>query len=294
MKYAFIEAEKGRYPVKMLCRVIGAVRSGYYAWLATRDLPDRRFADEDDDDEIRREVRKIHRSSRGNYGRPRIHAELRARGRKVGAKRLRRLMVEEGLRGRGRRPPRRGERGTPSGDSSEHLLKRNFSVKEPNRVWLGDITFIEVAGAFWYLAAIVDLHSRRVIGWHLSDHADASLVVKALRNAVKLRRPGRGTLLFHSDRGYQYRCGRFRGLLKVYAIAQSMSRHGNCWDNAPMESFFATLELECLDRENWNSGEELRVALAKYFFYYNNHRSHTSLGFRSPRQFENEAQQTTT
>jgi putative transposase len=288
VKYALIEAEKVTYPVSMLCRVIGVARSGYYRWLKSRDLPDRRFADADDDDEIRREIRQIHRSSRGSYGRPRLHAELRARGRTVGAKRLRRLMVEEGLRGRGRRPRLRRDRGAPS-EPSENLLDRNFEVNEPNRVWLGDITFIEVAGVFWYLAAIIDLYSRRVVGWHLANHADAGIVVKALRNAVKRRRPGRDTLLFHSDRGFHYRCWRFRGLLKVHGIAQSMSRHGNCWDNAPMESFFASVELECLDLENWTSGDQLHAAIARYIHYYNNRRSHTSLGYRSPSQYENAA-----
>ena len=285
MKYSFIEAEKETYPVAVLCDALEVRRSGYYRWLKTRDLPDLRFADHDDDEQIRREMRQIHRSSRGSYGRPRIHAELRARGRKVGAKRLRRLMVEEGLRGRGRRPRLRREPGAPS-EPSENILDRNFEVNEPNRVWLGDITFIEVAGVFWYLAVIIDLYSRRVVGWHLANHADAGIVVKPLRNAVKRRRPGRGTLLFHSDRGFHYRSARFRGLLKVHGIAQSMSRHGNCWDNAPMESFFASVELECLDLDNWISGEQLHAAIARYIHYYNNQRSHTSLGYRSPAQYE--------
>jgi putative transposase len=286
VKYAFIEAEKGTYPVSILCRVIGVARSGYYRWLKTRDLPDQRFGD--DDEELSRALRQIHRSSRGSYGRPRIHTELRARGWRVGAKRVRRLMVDEGLRGRGRRPRLRRERGAAS-DPSENLLDRNFEVSEPNRVWLGDITFIEVAGVFWYLAAIIDLYSRRVVGWHLADHADAGIVVKALRNAVKCRRPGRDTLLFHSDRGFHYRTRRFRGLLKVHAIAQSMSRHGNCWDNAPMESFFASVEVECLDLENWTSGDQLHAAIARYIHYYNNRRSHTSIGYRSPSQYEKAA-----
>jgi putative transposase len=286
VKFSFIEAQKDEFPVNAMCRVLEVPKSGYYAWLQSRDLPDRRF--KDDDDDLRREIVRIHRNSNGVYGRPRIHASLRARGWKVGAKRVRRILVEEGLRGRGRRSCRRAAI-MEAQQPSENLLKRNFDAEKPNRVWLGDITCIEVGGVFWYLAAVLDVFSRRMVGWHLADHADTGIVVKALRNALDRRRPGRDELVFHSDQGVQYRSDRFRRILNVYGIAQSMSRRGNCWDNAPMESFFASLKLECTDRRTWSSPEELLTAVRDYIAFYNTRRLHSALAHQAPRDYENAA-----
>lgn len=286
MKYAFIEAEKGRFPVVLMCKTLGVSRSGYYAWRTTRHLPDLRHRD--DEDELRRAILRAHRSGRGAYGRPRIHLALRARGWRVGAQRIRRIMTDEGLRGRGRRPSRRVE-AEPADQPALNELDRNFEVSEPNRVWLGDITYIEVAGVFWYLAVVIDLFSRRVVGWHLADHADAGLVVKALRVALDRRRPVSGALLFHSDQGVQYRSKRFRRVLEIYGVGQSMSRRGNCWDNAPAEAFFASLKLECVDRAECASGEDLRGLLTSYIDdFYNKRRIHTTLG-QSPQQYEDAA-----
>jgi len=286
VKCAFIDAEKGQFPVVLMCRTLGVSRSGYYAWRKTRHLPDLRHRD--DDDELRRAILRVHRSSRGAYGRPRIHIALRARGWRVGAQRIRRIMVEEGLRGRGRRPQRRIE-AEPTDAPSLNVLDRNFEVSEPNRVWVGDITYIEVAGAFWYLATVIDLFSRRVVGWHLADHADAGLVVKALRIALDRRRPASGALLFHSDRGGQYCSKRFRRVLEIYGVGQSMSRRGNCWDNAPAEAFFASLKLECLNRTECASGEDLRQLLTSYIDrFYNQRRIHSALN-QSPQQYEQAA-----
>lgn len=286
MKFAFIEAERGQFPVMLMCQTLGVSRSGYYAWRKTRHLPDLRYGD--DDDELRRAIVRAHRSGRGAYGRPRIHMVLRARGWRVGAQRVRRILIEEGLRGRGRRPRRRVE-AEPADPPVLNELDRNFEVSEPNRVWVGDITYVEVAGVSWYLAVVIDLFSRRVVGWHLADHADAGLVVKALRVALDRRRPVSGALLFHSDQGVQYRSRRFRRVLEIYGVGQSMSRRGNCWDNAPAESFFASLKLECLDRTECASGDHLRRVLASYIDdFYNKRRIHTALR-QSPVQYEETA-----
>jgi len=283
VKFRFIEAEKGKYPVTVMCEVMNVSRSAYYRWLRTRKLPDRRLRA--DEHELRKEIIRIHRSSRGTYGRQRIQAELRARGRNVNAKCVRRILVEEGLRGRGRRPRRRIEH-SEAEEPSPNVLDRKFVVSAPNQVWVGDITCIEIAERYWYLAVVLDLFSRRVVGWHLADHVDAGLVVKALRNAVDRRRPGRGVLLFHSDQGIQYRSARFRRLLRIFGIAQSMSRRGNCWDNAPMEAFFATLKLEHIDLHEWTDCERVRARLREYITYYNNRRRHSTLDYRTPQQYE--------
>ena len=283
MKFHFIDAEKGRFQVSLMCRVLKVSRSGYYRWAESRHQPDRRRGS--DEDELRREIRKIHRSSRGCYGRPRIHAVLRAGGWKVSAKRVARLLRADGLRGRGRRPRSHTELGQV-GEPSANVLERNFAVDAPNRVWVGDIKQVQIVAKVWYIAAVLDLHSRVIVGLHVSDRIDASLVTRALRSALDARDPEPGELLFHSDQGIQYRSQRFRLVLRVNGIAQSMSRRGNCWDNAPMESFFASLELECIRTREFRSGEELRAAIADYIRVYNRRRVHSSLGYVTPKEFE--------
>jgi transposase InsO family protein len=282
VKFHFIDAEKARFPVSLMCRVLKVSRSGYYRWAASRHRPDRRLGS--DDAELRLEIRKIHRSSRGCYGRPRIHAVLRRRGWKVSAKRVARLLATEGLRGRGRRPRSHTENAQVE-EPSSNLLERNFAVDTPNRVWVGDIKQVQVGAKSWYVAAIVDLHGRVVVGFHVSERMDASLVTRALRRALDARRPEPGRLIFHSDQGVQYRSRRFRLVLGVNGITQSMSRRGNCWDNAPMESFFATLELECLRARELRSGDELRAVIAHYLRFYHRRRVHSSLGYLTPEEF---------
>jgi putative transposase len=283
VKFIFIDAEKAEFPVNMLCRVLGVSRSGFYRWAARRGLPDRRLGS--DELELSREIRKVHRSSRGCYGTRRIHAVLRTRGWKVSAKRVARLLRKDGLRGRGRLPRRRTEVAQLA-PPAPNLLERNFDVTAPNRVWLGDIKQVEVAGRIWYIAVVLDLHGRVVVGCHVSLRIDATLVTQALRNALDARRPEPGALIFHSDQGITYRFPRFLLVLRTNGITQSMSRRGNCWDNAPMESFFASLELECLRPHPPQSGDGLRHAITDYIRFYNGRRVHSSLGYLTPKQFE--------
>lgn len=283
MKFNFIDAEKAAFPVSLMCRVLDVSRSGYYRWAATRDLPDLRLRS--DEPKLRREIRKVHRSSRGSYGRPRIHAVLRARGWKVSAKRIARLMTDEGLRGRGRRARRRTEIAQVE-EPSSNLLARNFAVAAPNRVWVGDIKQEPIAGRIWYIAIVLDLYDRVVVGSHVSPQMDASLVTQALRKALDARNPVPGALMFHSDQGIQYRSQRFRLVLRVNGITQSMSRAGKCHDNATMESFNGTLEVECLRQQPLASGQELRAVLRKYLTFYNYRRLHSSLGYQPPMKFD--------
>lgn len=282
MKFHFIDAEKESFPVKLMCEMLNVSRSGYYRWLNTRDLPDRRLRR--NEAKLRRAIRQVHRSSRGAYGRPRIHQILRRKGWKVSAKRIARLLVDEGLRGRGR--VRRRKDGGPVDEVSAHILERNFAVAAPNRVWVGDIKQHETSGGIWYIAVVLDLHARRVVGVHVSNRIDAGLVCQALRVAVDAREPEHGSLTFHSDQGIQYRSQRFRLMLRARGITQSMSRRGNCWDNAPMESFFATLELECLRAQPCNTGDDLRAAIRNYIRFYNTRRVHSTLGYVAPAKFE--------
>ena len=289
VKFFFIDAEKAAFPVKLICRVLGVSRSGYYRWAARRGLPDRRLGSEEL--ELRREIRSVHRSSRGTYGRPRIHAVLRARGWKVSAKRVGRLLGDEGLRGRGRRPRHRTET-AQFAPPAPNLLERNFAVDAPNRVWVSDIKQQMIAGRIWYIAVVLDLYGRVVVGSYVSDRVDATLVTQALRNALDARRPEPGALIFHTDQGITYRYARFLLVLRTNGITQSMSRRGNCWDNAPMESFFASLELECLRLAPPRSGDELRRALKDYSVFYNYRRIHSSLSYVTPKQFEASALKT--
>lgn len=283
MKFHFIDAEKESFPVSLMCRVLEVSRSGYYRWAAARDRPDLRLRS--DEPKLRREIRKIHRGSRGAYGRPRIHAVLRARGWKVSAKRIARLLTDEGLRGRGRRARRRTEIAQVE-EPSPNLLARNFTVGAPNRVWVGDIKQEVIAGRTWYIAIVLDLYARVVVGSHVSPHMDASLVTQALRKALDARNPEPGALMFHSDQGIQYRSQRFRLVLRVNGITQSMSRAGKCHDNATMESFNGTLEVECIRRQPLRSGQELRTVIRKFLTFYNHRRLHSSLGHQAPMKFE--------
>lgn len=286
MKFHFIDAERARFPVLAMCRVLDVKRSSFYYWCGARKRPDRRVGS--DEAELRRQIREIHRSSRGSYGRPRIHAELRARGWRVSAKRVGRLMILDGLRGRGRRPRAHTEKAQVQ-EPSPNVLKRKFRVAAPNRVWVGDIKMVRINAKAWYIAAVVDLHARVVVGLHVSDSSDASLVCRALRDALDARQRKPGALIFHSDQGIQYRSQRFRLMLEVHRIRQSMSRRGNCWDNAAMESFFATLELECIRPADLSSGAQLRAAINSYLPFYNGRRRHSTLGYKSPREFETAA-----
>ena len=285
MKYAAIRAYRAQFSVALMCRALGVSRSGFYA-AHKRAASARAQRDE----ELRRQVRVIHQASRRTYGSPRVHAELRARGERCGRKRVARLMRQDGLRVKGHR------RARPQTTDSRHphrvaenVLARRFSVTEieaTNRVWAGDITYVPTREGWLYLAVILDLASRRVVGWSMKRTLDASLAIAALQMALEARCPGDG-LLHHSDRGAQYAALDYQAVLARHQIIASMSRRANCYDNAVAESFFATLEWELIERCDWRTRDEARGAIFEYIeCWYNRQRRHSSLDYLSPMEYE--------
>ena len=281
MRCPFILAEKANYPVAILCRVLQVSRSGFYDWC--RRLPCLR---EVEDRRLKTEVLAIHKSSRKTYGSPRVHAELQAREVAVSRKRVARLMREAGLTGL---PPRPFQHTTDSDHDqpvAENVLDRQFEVTGPNQAWVADITYVRTWEGWLYLAVVIDLFSRRVVGWSLADHLRTDLVLGALHMALGLRQPGLD-LLHHSDRGSQYASKDYQDLLTERNICCSMSRRGNCWDNAVAESFFGTLKTELIYRRPWPSRRKAEAAIAEYLgVFYDRHRRHSYLDFLSPADYE--------
>jgi putative transposase len=281
VRFAFIEAEKAWFPVAMTCRVLEVSRAGFYAW---RGRPEAARAGEDR--RLAVEIASIHAESRQRYGSPRVHAELRSRGRTTSRKRVAKLMRTQGLRARCRR---RFRTTTDSGHEfavARNLVKRQFEVDAPNTTWVTDITYIWTLEGWLYLAVILDLFSRRVVGWSMSERITRQLALDALHMALARRRPPRG-LIHHSDRGSQYASGDYRRTLAANGIVCSMSRRGDCWDNAVAESFFSTIKLELVYESDWATRARARAAIFEYLeVFYNGERRHSSLGYLSPAAFE--------
>jgi putative transposase len=281
VKFAFISAEQVAFPIAVMCRVLGVSTSGYYAWRgrpgssrSRRDLA------------LRARVRAAHGASSGRYGSPRVHAELRASGEKVGRKRVARLMKEAGLAGRMRRRFRKTTDSKHSFPIAPNVLERDFSTTAPNEAWVTDITYLWTREGWLYLAVMLDLFSRRVVSWATSAAADRHLALAALRAALRDRRPTAG-LVHHSDRGSTYASGDYRSALESNAIECSMSRKGDCWDNAVAESFFATLKREVEEVDHLESHAHANAVLADYIDrFYNLQRRHSTIGYRSPVEFE--------
>ena len=271
-----------------MCRVLKVSRAGFYA--AEHRVPSRRAQH---NEILGAVISAVHKRSRQTYGSPRVHREVRAVGLLGGRNRIARLMREAGLRAR---LPRRWR---PQTTDSRHgyavasnLLQRRFSVKEsggPNRAWCGDITYVRTDEGWLYLAVLLDLGSRMVVGWAMSESLAAELSVAALRMAVARRQPKPG-LLHHTDRGVQYAAAEYRELLAAHQITASMSRRANCYDNAVAESFFATLRWELLSRHHWPTHDAVRTAIFEYIeVWYNRQRRHSALGYLSPLQFEQQS-----
>ncbi len=277
-------AEKAHYPVALMCRVLGVSRSGLYAW-QRRD----RSARAESDDDLSRRIRASHAASRGTYGSPRVHRDLRRQGVRVGRKRIERLMRRQGLRGRVRRRFRRTTDSSHSLPVAPNVLDRRFRVDAPDRVWASDITYVQTAVGWGYLAVILDLHSRLVVGWALADHMRTELAESALVSALNKRKPS-PDLLHHSDRGSQYASAGYRRKLAAQEIAVSMSRRGDCYDNAVVESFFGTLKQELVHQERWLDLAQARAAIHEYVeVFYNRQRLHSSLGYRTPAEVDEAA-----
>jgi putative transposase len=281
VRFAFIRAEKALLPTAKLCRALGVSRSGYYAW--TRRPPSARALV---DAKLVPVIRACHARSRATYGSPRIHKDLRALDHHVSRKRVARLMRREGLCVR---PPRRYRVTTESSHKlpvAPNVVARNFNATGPNRVWVTDMTYVWTWEGWLFLAVIVDVFSRRVVGWSAADHLRTELPLEALGMALGLRRPEQG-LVHHSDRGCQYASELYRAELAARGIVCSMSRVGDCWDNAVAESFFATLKAELIHRRPWPTKHEARLAIHDYIAaFYNPHRRHSSLGYLSPMDYE--------
>ena len=280
--YRLIEAERTSFPVQLMCRMLGVSRSGYYDW---RHRPPSKRNREND--ALTERIREIHERSRHTYGSPRVHAELRALGTRCGRKRVERLMRKAGLQGcmRGRRggTTRRGNRSA----AAEDLVKRNFAATKIDRVWVADITYLATAEGFLYLAFILDVYSRRIVGWAMESHLRTELVVDALQMAVWRRKPAPG-LIHHSDQGVQYTSLSFGERLKEVGIKPSMGRTGTALDNAMAESFISTLKAELVSTLlEFPSRQAARTAIFEYLeTFYNTRRLHSSLGYRSPADFE--------
>ncbi len=284
MKYACIAQHRHHFPVALMCRVLGVSRSGFYA-AQRRPVSPRVHADQ----RLHRAICAIHQQSRHTYGSPRVHAELRAQGIRCGRKRVERLMRSAGLQAKQRRRTRRTTNSNHAHPVAPNLLERRFAVTEiveRDRVWAGDITYIPTRAGWLYLAVILDLASRMVVGWAMQPTLAQSLTHAALQMAVVRRRPLPG-VVHHSDRGVQYAAAAYRACLITHGMTPSMSRKGDCYDNAVVESFFATLEWELIANADWHTRAEARTALFEYIeVWYNRQRRHSALGYVSPVAYE--------
>ena len=281
MTFRFIDTHRDQWPVRLLCQTLEVSTTGYYAW---RQRPN--SARRQRRDALVVEIRAIHAEVKARYGSPRIHAELTARGRDCCVNTVAQLMRDHGIAAKTARKFRCTTDSNHDLPVAENLLDRQFDPDSPNETWTADITYILTREGWLYLAAVEDLYSRRVVDWSMADHMKSRLVVDALELAVQRRLPAEG-LLAHSDRGSQYASEHYQQLLGKHGITCSMSRRANCWDNAPMESFFASLKKELVHGADFTTRAEARAAIVEYIeVFYNNQRRHSSLGYVSPAEYE--------
>lgn len=282
MSFGFVDEHRHLWPVRTVCAVLGISASGYYAWRqrseSSRAAQNRSLLEE---------IRTMHAESGGCYGAPRIHAALRATGRGIGRHRIARLMRRSGLRGVAAVPRRVRTTDSRHGyPIAPNRLRRNFVSAATNQVWLADLTYVRTGEGWLFLAAIIDMHTRKVVGWSMRETLHASIALEALDMAIKRQRPGPG-LIHHSDRGVQYAADEYRQALVAAGITPSMSRKGNCLDNAPMESFFHTLKVERVHHRVYATRNEARRDLFAYIEgFYNSRRLHSAIGYLSPAEME--------
>jgi putative transposase len=282
VKYAFIKRHEKQYPVKTMCRVLCASHSGYYAW-RKGGVTQRTIRH----GQLLALIKQIHAGSRGTYGSPRILKELRKLSIVVNHKTVEDLMKKHGIQAKRRKKFKATTNSQHNLPVAKNLLKRKFHARKPNKVWVSDITYIWTEEGWLYFAAFIDLYSRKVVGWSMAPRITADLVVDAFRMAI-FRQGRRAPLMVHSDRGCQYASDAFRKELKAHGCKQSMSRKGDCWDNAVAESFFGTLKTELVHHERYKTREEARLNIFDYIeTFYNKRRLHSHLNFVSPEDFEN-------
>lgn len=281
MRYAFIDDHRDHWPLAVQCDVLAVSRSGYYAWRNRGPSPTAQQRAV-----LTEQIRQVHQASRATYGAPRVHAELAANGQTCNRKTVAKCMQQAGIRAKSHRRFR-----VTTTDSNhphpvaENLVNRNFQPSQKNETWTADITYVATDEGWLYLAAVEDLFTREIVGWSMSQRIDSRLVVDALEMAIRRQCPGTD-LVAHSDRGVQYASEHSQSLLKAHGITCSMSRKGNGWDNAPMESFFATLKKELVHHEEYPTRAAARHSLFEYIeVFYNRVRRHSALGYQSPSQF---------
>jgi putative transposase len=281
VKYAAILAHVGQFSVVLMCRVLSVAQSGYYAWLVRS--PSKKSVR---DQVILVHVRASYKASRRRYGSPRVHADLRVGGHRVARKRVARLMRLDGLRARHRRRFVRTTQSNHKFPIAPNVVAREFEVSAPNQAWVSDLTYLRTQTGFVYLAVILDLFARRVVGWAVSRSLDAGIAVEALRRALAVR-PAPTGMVHHSDRGIHYACTEYRELLASHGITPSMSRKGDCWDNAVAESFFSSFGFELEFESNWHDEHDVERDTAEYIDgFYNPRRRHSHNQYLSPIDFE--------
>ena len=290
MIFAWIEERKDEWPITLLCRVLEVSRSGFYAW-RSREASDAEVRRE----ELTAEVKEIHAEVKARYGSPRIHAELVDRGHECSVNFVAKVMQEAGIAAKTKRKFRQTTDSNHAYPVAENVLDREFDPEEPNTSWVADVTYIPTREGWLYLAVVEDLFSRKVVGWSMDQTMTSRLVVDALEMALASRLKGSSPsgLVAHSDRGSQYASEHYRRRLSEEGIECSMSRRGNCWDNAAMESFFASLKKELVHDEDYATREEAKASIFEYIeAFYNRVRRHSSLGHVAPDEYERTHNQT--